>query len=229
MTTLPARNPHVTIRPANLVTGHPRFFVAIAVAALAYVATAHGVAPPARNVISWDAGASVYLAGLAIMFARSAADAMPRNAERQREGEWTIFCVTLGAVVFSFTAVLDAMAGASHLPAPVVRARVILVAATLLLSWLLTQTVFAMRYAHEYYERRPDGSLKRGLQFPGEAQPDYWDFMYFGIVLGMTFQVSDVQITDRGLRRLAAVHGFLGFLFNTVIIAFTVNLAAALV
>ena len=105
----------------------------------------------------------------------------------------------------------------------------ILVAITLLISWFLTQTVFAMRYAHEYYERKPDGGLQAGLQFPSEDEPDYWDFMYFAVVLGMTFQVSDVQIAARPLRRLATVHGFLGFLFNTVIIALTVNLAAALV
>ena len=216
-------------RPARLVTGHPRFFVAIAVAALAYVATAHRLAPPVRNVVAWDAGTFVYLVGLATMFVRSPPDLMPRNAERQQEAEWTIFWVTLGAVVFSFTAVLDALSGTSHLPAPVVDARVSLVALTLLLSWVLTQTVFAMRYAHEYYRRKPDGKLKRGLQFPNEDAPDYWDFMYFAVVLGMTFQVSDVQIASRPLRRLATVHGFLGFLFNTVIIALTVNLAAALV
>ena len=68
----------------------------------------------------------------------------------------------------------------------------------------------------------------KGLYFPGGDAPDYWDFVYFAIVLGMTFQVSDVQITSRKLRRLATVHGLLGFLFNTVIVALTVNLAANL-
>ena len=67
-----------------------------------------------------------------------------------------------------------------------------------------------------------------GLEFPGDDAPDYWDFIYFGIVLGMTFQVSDVQITSRKLRRLAPVHGLIGFLFNTVIVALTVNIAASL-
>ena len=219
----------MTFRPARLVTGHPRFFVAIVVAAIAYVATAHRVAPPVRNVVAWDAGAFVYLVSIATMFARSSPGMMPRNAERQQEGEWTMFWVTLGAVVFSFTAVLDALSGASHLAAGVVRARVSLVAATLLLSWLLTQTVFAMRYAHEYYERRPDGKLQRGLQFPNEDEPDYWDFLYFAFSFGMAFQTSDVAVADRALRRLATVHGFIGFLFNTVIVALTVNLAAALV
>ena len=67
-----------------------------------------------------------------------------------------------------------------------------------------------------------------GLQFPGDDLPDYFDFFYFALVLGMTFQVSDVQITARKLRRLATAHGLLGFLFNTIILALTVNIAAGL-
>ena len=66
-----------------------------------------------------------------------------------------------------------------------------------------------------------------GLEFPGGLAPDYWDFIYFSLVLGMTFQVSDVQITSRKLRRLATLHGLIGFLFNTVIVALTVNIAAS--
>ncbi len=93
----------------------------------------------------------------------------------------------------------------------------------------MTHTTFAFRYAHEYYEA-PAGAEKvdGGLQFPGEEQPDYLDFLYFSMVLGMTFQVSDVQITSRKFRRLATVHGLLSFLFNTIILALTVNIAAGL-
>ena len=107
--------------------------------------------------------------------------------------------------------------------------RVVLVAVTLLLSWLVTHVTFAFRYAHEFYATDLGGpDVDRGLEFPGEKEPDYLDFMYFALVLGMTFQVSDVQITSRKLRRVALLHGFLAFLFNTVIIAFTVNIAAGL-
>ena len=67
-----------------------------------------------------------------------------------------------------------------------------------------------------------------GLEFPGEKQPDYLDFLYFSLVLGMTFQVSDVQITARKFRRLATLHGLLSFLFNTIILALTVNIAGGL-
>ena len=107
--------------------------------------------------------------------------------------------------------------------------KVATVAVTLALSWLLTHAVFALRYAHEFYQSSDEGSgFDGGLDFPSTKRPDYWDFFYFSAVLGMTFQVSDVQITSSKLRRLATVHGMLGFLFNTVIVALTVNLASGL-
>jgi uncharacterized membrane protein len=106
---------------------------------------------------------------------------------------------------------------------------VAIVAVTLALSWMLTHAVFALRYAHEFYTRTGDAEVPDGgLEFPREPNPDYWDFLYFSAVLGMTFQVSDVQITSRKFRRLATLHGLLGFMFNTVIVALTVNLASGL-
>jgi uncharacterized membrane protein len=86
--------------------------------------------------------------------------------------------------------------------------------------------MFALHYAHDYYAA-PDANAS-GLAFPGTSEPDYWDFMYFAFVLGMTFQVSDVQITSRGVRRFALMHGVLAFFFNVVIIALTVNIVAGL-
>ena len=61
--------------------------------------------------------------------------------------------------------------------------------------------------------------------FPNDATPDYWDFIYFSFVIGMTFQVSDVQVTNKGIRRLVTAHGMVSFLFNTTVIALTVNMA----
>ena len=111
-----------------------------------------------------------------------------------------------------------------------VEQHVLLLGTTVLASWLVTHTLFAFRYAHEYYADDAGGpDVDGGLEFPGGARPDYWDFVYFSAVLGMTFQVSDVQITSRKLRRLATVHGFLSFGFNTVILALAVNIGANLI
>lgn len=92
-------------------------------------------------------------------------------------------------------------------------------------SWVLLHTMFAYRYALLYYGDHPlDPDVHTvGLQIPNELWPDYLDFCYFSFVIGMTFQVSDIEISSRHIRRVALVHGMLSFLFNTVIVALTIN------
>lgn len=101
-------------------------------------------------------------------------------------------------------------------------------------SWTLIHTIFALRYAHLYYtypdaDAHSQGKPKRGLEFPGTSVPDYLDFAYFSFVVGMTFQVSDVQITSRSIRRLALLHGFLSFVYNTIIIALSINIISGVI
>ena len=182
-----------------------------------------------RGIMAWDIGCFAYLAMLAVMFSRQRKTSIADDAERQQTGEWTIFWFTVTGVFASFAALIGEFAVSKDLPPSVRGEHAALVASTLLLSWTLTHALFALRYAHEYYERDPGSAdVDRGLEFPGGAEPDYWDFVYFAIVLGMTFQVSDVQITSRKLRRLATVHGVLGFLFNTIVLALSVNIGASL-
>ena len=95
--------------------------------------------------------------------------------------------------------------------------------ATLATSWLLIQTVFALRYARRYHSENA-----RGLLFPGEAEPTYLDFAYFAFVIGMTFQVSDGEINSPIVRRTALAHGLLSFAFNTFVVALTINLIAGI-
>lgn len=92
-------------------------------------------------------------------------------------------------------------------------------------SWLLLHTMFAYRYAVLYYGDHPldPDTHTVGLQIPNELWPDYLDFAYFAFVIGMTFQVSDIEISSRTIRRMALIHGLLSFLFNTVIVALTIN------
>jgi uncharacterized membrane protein len=182
-----------------------------------------------RGIVAWDLGVVVFLVLSAHLFVAEQPDDMPAAAAAQQEGEWTIFWLTLAAVIVSFVAVSSEFAAIKGGPPELRGLEVSLVAITLLLSWLVTHVTFALRYAHEFYARDLGGpDVGRGLDFPGETQPDYLDFMYFSLVLGMTFQVSDVQITSRKLRRVAALHGLVSFLFNTVIVAFTVNIAAGM-
>jgi uncharacterized membrane protein len=214
----------------RILRARPRLIAAVAVGLLLWLLLPGGPRGLTRTLLAWDGGCATFLLLCAQHFTMQPQSRMALDAERQEEGEWTIFWITIGAALASFAAIIGEFAAIKNAPGAVRGLHVALVAATLLLSWLTTHTLFALRYAHEYYERTPDGSgFARGLQFPDEPAPDYWDFLYFALVLGMTFQVSDVQITRRPLRRLATVHGLLGFLFNTVLFAITVNLAANLV
>jgi uncharacterized membrane protein len=203
--------------------------VAGVVCGVVTAALVHGLFRPLTGaIVAWNIGCTVFLVLSAKMFSQFRSRDIAADAEAQEEGEWTIFWLTIGAVTASFGAIVGEFSAIKDSSPAVRDLHVALVAATLLVSWLMTQTLFAFRYAHEFYEADEDGRIVGGLQFPGEERPDYWDFFYFALVLGMTFQVSDVQITSRKLRRLAAAHGLLGFLFNTVIIALTVNIAAGL-
>ena len=89
-------------------------------------------------------------------------------------------------------------------------------------AWGLTHTAYALRYAHLYYRDDDDG--EGGLEFPGKIDPDGFDFAYFAFTLGMCFQVSDVCITSRTIRRTVLSHTLLSFLYNTVVLGLALNL-----
>ena len=98
----------------------------------------------------------------------------------------------------------------------------------MLFSWILIHTIFALRYAHIFYQndKTKPQIHAAGLEFPDDKKPEYLDFAYFSFVIGMTFQVSDVQITSKRLRRLVLLHGILSFGYNTIMISLTINLIA---
>jgi uncharacterized membrane protein len=100
----------------------------------------------------------------------------------------------------------------------------------MLLAWIMVHTVFTFHYAHKYYDNDPEETTRaaEGLDFPGNDKPDYIDFAYFSFVIGCTFQVSDVEITSRKIRRIVLLHGLLSFALNTFVVALTINFIASL-
>lgn len=93
----------------------------------------------------------------------------------------------------------------------------------MVMSWVLVHTIYTSHYAHLFY-----GSGKPGLSFPKEDEPDFLDFAYYSFVIGMTFQVSDVSTISKQMRRLTLSHSLISFLFNTCIVALTINAVAGL-
>jgi uncharacterized membrane protein len=139
----------------------------------------------------------------------------------QDDGRFLILLVTaLGA--FASIAAIVLELGADHRST----SELALATLTIALSWTAVHTTFALHYAHEFYR----GAKPGGLDFPKgheDEDPDYWDFVYFSFVIGMTAQVSDVGVTDRIIRRTATVHGVISFVFNTALVALMVNIAAS--
>lgn len=214
--------------PLRVIVGHGRLAAGALCGTAAFLVLPATIPPLTRAIVAWDIGCSAFLLLAGVMFSGERLNRMAKDAEAQQEGEWTVFWLTVAGVTASFAAIAGQYAAVKNLTGPR-GLHVALVGVTLLLSWVMMHVVFAMRYAHEYYAHDLHGKgVDGGLDFPGGAAPDYWDFVYFSLVLGMTFQVSDVQITARKLRRLAAAHGFLSFVFNTFILALSVNIGASL-
>ena len=144
-----------------------------------------------------------------------------------------IFIIVIGASLVSLFAILFLLKSSKNAPHDEVVRHILLVIASVILSWWLVHTIFAFRYAHMFYDTvNDDGTTnaRGGLQFPGgEKNPDFLDFVYFSFVLGMTFQVSDVEISDKQIRRLAWIHGLISFAFNTAIVALSINVISGLV
>lgn len=213
----------------HALAARPLLLSSTAVGIIIYFLLRPRVMPLTSAILGWNGGVLLFVLASVVRFALAKPETMAAHAAAQEEGEWTIFSLTVAGVAISFAAIIGEFSAAGVHTKQVAVVRVVLVVATLLASWLMLHLTFAYRYAHEYYAVTPGHrGVDAGLAFPSEPRPDYWDFLYFSLVLGMTFQVSDVNVTARKMRRLAMVHGFLSFLFNTVILALSVNLAAGL-
>lgn len=213
------------ILPIRIIRGRPRLFTGLVCGLIAFPFLPHTLPLTTRGVIAWDVFVAAFLILAVNHFLRADHKRIAADAARQEEGEWSLFALTLVGAVMSFTAIVI-FSGLAHLKAHHAE-YIVLVALTLAASWLMTQVTFAYRYAHEYYAME-DGAPEGGLKFPGEDSPDYLDFIYFSFVLGMTFQVSDVNITGRKMRRLATLQGVIGYMFNTIVLALTINIAAGI-
>lgn len=184
-----------------------------------------------RILCIWDAGMISFLVASWVVMMRAKIKTMRRNAQSQDEGRAVILGLIIAAASSNLLAIAFILREAKGQEVNIVIPHVSLAIVTIIGSWLLIHTIFAMHYAHEYYQNHPTQShLKAGgLDFPDDVEPDYWDFLYFSFVIGMTSQVSDVQITSRSLRRLALMHSILSFFYNTAIVAMSINIIAGLI
>jgi uncharacterized membrane protein len=218
----PNAAPRKLPRVVRSVRARPRLFLSAAFGAIVGLALPAAWQLSLRLLIAWDAGVAVYIVFAIVAMINADVARIRRRAMLLDEDRFVFLMLTAGAGLASLGAIVAQLSTkeTGHQPA-----HLALAVATIALSWAFTHIIFALHYAHEFYiEARAE---RGGLAFPGKDQPDYWDFIYFSFVIGMTSQVSDVAVTAKSIRRTVAAHGVLSFFFNTSLLALMVNIAAS--
>jgi uncharacterized membrane protein len=181
-----------------------------------------------RLLAGWDCGILLYLVSIYSVIRRGDIVRLRERAREEDEGAIALLFLTFIAAIVSLGAIVVELGASEHATGVDVLLRVGAGMGTIVLSWLFVHTGFALHYAHEYYGEGRD-HVYGGLDFPGKGDPDYWDFLYFSLVIAMTSQVSDVAITSHALRRVATMQGVLAFVLNLGVLALTVNMIANLI
>ena len=198
--------------------GPPRF--------LAFLALLVGAVPTAWRffddaalglMAGFDASAVFFLLIALPLLRTSDGTTIQKDADANDANRAMLLAITI--IVLAVLLVAIAAETVGQRPQPLTK---LLIIATLGLAWLFSNLVYAFHYAHLAYRGGTRGSA-RGIRFPGTREPVYWDFVYFAFTLGMTFQTSDVQIEDQGIRRTVTAHSLAAFVFNIGVLAFTIN------
>src|SRR5262245_31962958 len=205
----------------------PRLYISALAGFAALLLLPGGWSPSVRGAAAWDLSAAIYLTLAFRVMLTCKGEALRARAARQDDSRMVILVIVLLAITASFVAIAALLGAAKEAPSKAMSLG--LAATTIVLSWTVTQVVFTLHYAHEYYRPTDTQALAEGLDFRGDRNPDYWDFFYFATSFGAASQTSDISILTKPLRRLATLHAIISFFFNTAVLALTINLAASLI
>jgi uncharacterized membrane protein len=206
-------------RLVRFVLAHTRLLGSIAIGLLVFLLLPKDGLPVPRFFFAWDFGVFCFLASVLWMVLHS--DAATIRRQSAMRGRNLVLLGAIGAVVISIAVILMWLSGGTSVDGPRTR-DVGLVFLTIPLSWVFIHTIFMLHYAREYYaEHRGAGG---GLRFPGNEQPNYWDFVYFALGIGMAAQVADVAVTSRPIRHVVLTHSIVSFVFNVTLIAMAVSI-----
>jgi uncharacterized membrane protein len=174
-------------------------------------------------ILGWDALSFTFLGSMFFTWFQHQPDDIRHQAALDDEGRGAISALVVVAAAASVWAVGAELSLAKD-------AHGVMAFVTVIASWTMVQLIFALHYAHEYYGVDDDDGARdaEGIDFPGNEAPDYWDFLYFAIVIGVACATADADFTSKGLRRLGTIHSLVAFAFNTIIVALTINLTAGL-
>ena len=215
--------------PIRLARLHARLLISIAFGvAVTALLMNYDWRPPTKWLVGWDCGVLLYIIMTYWMIMNSGVPEIRRRATIDDEGAFALLLLTAFAGLASLAAIVVELGGSKTTSGAEAGLHIGLGMITIVLSWSFVHTIFALHYAHEFYGEGRDKQTG-GLRFPGTTPPDYWDFLYFSVVIAMTSQVSDVAITSKVIRRVATIHGTLSFFFNLAILALTINMVSNLI
>jgi uncharacterized membrane protein len=205
---------------------HPRLVIALLVGVAVWAILPQG-SRLTQLLIGWNAGVWTYLATLWWMMTRATSRQVKKRAAIEDENDTVILTIICVAAVSSIGAVVLGLTQAkTFLPGPK-ELRYLFTGMTVLGSWFMVGTVFALHYARLFYDCSVD---KLPLRFADdEKNPDYWDFFYFSFTIGVAVQTSDVSVMTRSMRKTVLAQSILMFLFNSAILGLSINIAAGLV
>jgi uncharacterized membrane protein len=210
----------------RFVHARTRLLIALAAGLVLFLVLPQDMRFATRALLGWDLTALAYIVMTLGMIARSTVDTCYARAAYYDEGDWIILLVIVVSASASFATIFSELAVLKS-PHGSLWHALALTGATVALSWTFTHLVFTLHYANIYY--RPDDDGPGGLEFPGDRPPDYRDFLYYSFVIGCASQTGDVGTVSRAMRRVTLVHGIVSFVFNTAILALTINVGASLV
>lgn len=211
---------------------HYRLMISLAVSAITFFLINGKFSAPAVILFTWISFAMTIIVMDWIIILTSHPREVRKIAKLQDSSRTFLFLFVIATSIASMGAVVFLLKSSKGLHGTSVNEHILLAITAVIVSWWLLHTIFTLKYAHMYYDTDKDDGTPRtggGLQFPGNEEPDYLDFVYFSFVLGMTFQVSDVEITSKEIRRLAWIHGLLSFAYNTAILALSINVISGMV
>jgi len=205
-------------------------FGAAIIAAIAVLVFApHSFSGIVRDIAAYDLGAVILLVAIYALTMSDNPDLTRMRAGTDDPGRYVVFVSILISCAIAMGSALLVIPKPQKFVHPwetefVLVLGIIAVAC----AWTLIHTAMSLRYARLFYYD-DDGEGIGGLEFPKTPYPDDFDFAYFSFIIGMTFQVSDVMVTDTAFRRHVLYHSIISFVFNTAIIALGVNIVSGLI
>jgi uncharacterized membrane protein len=231
----PIPKPPSAILPVRFVRARPRLALCLAMGIFVGLLLPHSWRPITRMLVTWNLATIAYVVLVSLMMTGETSETIRRRAAMQDEGRLVVLSLAIVAATASIFAIVAQLATLKDATGWAKYLHLGLAAGTIISSWFFVHIMFALHYAHEYYDEWETGKgiakqLRGGLEFPGtSSKPDYVDFLYFSFVIGVASQTADVNITSKTMRGVALVHCVLSFFFNTTILALTINIAAGLI